>query len=502
MSPTLVCGRERGWSGVPVSKNWQVVAGSAAAGLAVALTAVAAAGPWESGQRTAERAIAASRDGQGKQARPHKKGGGGGHKGAVAPVPPAPEVLTAVSGPQGAPLPTKAGLAGRLGPLLHDPALGALTTGAVVDAVSGRTVWGQGTATAAVPASTTKVATAVAALSLLGADHRLTTSVVAAGKDRVVLVGGGDPTLTARAKPGGGWTAASLGTLASDTARALRAKGVRSVKLTYDTSLFTGPAVHPIGHNDNIAPVTALMADEGRTDGKSFKGPAARGWDPAADAAAAFADLLRKRGVEIDGAVKAGKAPTRTHAADRLAEARSAPLADLVERMLTNSDNDIAEALARHTALAADRPGSFSGGAKAIGSALRELGLPLEGARFVDGSGLNRAGHLTAEQLARMLALAADSDHPELRPVLTGLPVAGFTGSLRERFTSAGGGAGLVRAKTGTLTGVNALAGTVVDADGRLLTFAFLTNGTTNPTAAQSALDRLAAGLATCGCRT
>ncbi|MEU4090909.1 D-alanyl-D-alanine carboxypeptidase/D-alanyl-D-alanine-endopeptidase [Streptomyces sp. NPDC026673] len=466
----------------------------------MALTAVAAAGPWESGQRTAERAIAASRDGQGTQARPQKKSGGG-HKGAVAPVPPAPEVLAAVAASHDAPAPTKAGLNRRLGPLLYDPALGAMTTGAVVDAVSGRTVWGQRSGTAAIPASTTKIATAVASLSLLGPDHRLTTGVVAAGKGRVVLVGGGDPTLTARAKPGGGWTAASLRTLASDTARALRAKGVRSVRLTYDTSLFTGSAVHPIGRNDNIAPVTALMADEGRSDGKSHKGPAARQWDPAAQAATAFADLLGKRGIKVEGAVKAGKAPSRVPAADRLAEVRSAPLAELVERMLTNSDNDIAEALARHTALAADRPGSFSGGAKAIDSALRRLGLSLKGARFADGSGLNRGDHLTAEQLARILALAADPDHPELRSVLTGLPVAGFTGSLRDRFTSAGGGAGLVRAKTGTLTGVNALAGTVVDADGRLLTFAFLTNGTTNPIAAQSALDRLAAKLAACGCR-
>ncbi|MDX3238646.1 D-alanyl-D-alanine carboxypeptidase/D-alanyl-D-alanine-endopeptidase [Streptomyces sp. ME03-5709C] len=488
---------------MPVSKNWQVVAASAAAGLAVALAAVAAAGPWESGQRTAERAFAASRDGQGKQGRSSKKGGAGGHKGAVAPVPPAaPEVLAAVSGSHAAPVPTRAGLAGRLGPLLRDHALGKLTTGAVVDAASGVTVWGQGPGTPAVPASTTKVATAVASLSLLGPDHRLTTSVVAAGGDRIVLVGGGDPTLTARAKPGGGWTAASLRTLASDTAHALRARGVRSVRLSYDTSLFTGPAVHPIGPNDNIAPVTALTADEGRSDGRSVKGPAARHTDPAAEAAAAFADLLRKRGVEVTGAVGAGKAPARPPAADRLAEVRSAPLADLVERMLTNSDNDIAEALARHTALAADRPGSFSGGAEAISSTLRELGLPLEGTRFADGSGLDRADHLTADLLARTLALAADPDHPELRPVLTGLPVAGFTGSLQDRFGAAGGGGGVVRAKTGTLTGVNALAGSVVDADGRLLTFAFLTNGTDDPVAAQTALDRLAAEIAACGCGT
>jgi len=48
---------------------------------------------------------------------------------------------------------------------------------------------------------------------------------------------------------------------------------------------------------------------------------------------------------------------------------------------------------------------------------------------------------------------------------------------------------------------VNTLAGTVVDKDGRLLAFAFLANATTDPAAAQSALDKAATALATCGCR-
>ncbi len=101
------------------------------------------------------------------------------------------------------------------------------------------------------------------------------------------------------------------------------------------------------------------------------------------------------------------------------------------------------------------------------------------GAAFKDGSGLNRDDRLTADLLTALLAKAADPAHPELRPVLTGLPVGGFTGTLPSRY--ADGAAGVVRAKTGTLTGVNTLAGTVVDQDGRLLAFAFLAIGHHGP---------------------
>jgi D-alanyl-D-alanine carboxypeptidase/D-alanyl-D-alanine-endopeptidase (penicillin-binding protein 4) len=76
--------------------------------------------------------------------------------------------------------------------------------------------------------------------------------------------------------------------------------------------------------------------------------------------------------------------------------------------------------------------------------------------------------------------------------------VAGFTGTLSTRYTD--GAAGVVRAKTGTLTGVNALAGTVVDRDGRLLAFAFLAADTASRDPAQAALDRAATALAACGC--
>ncbi len=84
---------------------------------------------------------------------------------------------------------------------------------------------------------------------------------------------------------------------------------------------------------------------------------------------------------------------------------------------------------------------------------------------------------------------------------LDGLPIGGLTGTLDDRFTgSTSDAAGRARAKTGTLTGANALAGSVVDDDGRLLVFAGMVAGAGTPEA-RAALDRFVATLAACGCR-
>ncbi|MGW2745905.1 D-alanyl-D-alanine carboxypeptidase/D-alanyl-D-alanine endopeptidase [Streptomyces sp. NPDC001450] len=475
-------------------RTWQYTAGAATAGLALAAGVVAVAGPWDAnGQRTAERDRAAALERSG--------GADHGDSGTSAreprPAPSAPAVLAALGGATGtvgtkkAP-PGQKALADVLGPLLDAPALGGGHAAAVVDVSTGKQLYGTAAGQAFTPASTTKIATAVAALSALGPDHRLTTRAALEPDTReLVLVGGGDPTLTAHPEADG-W--ASLRTLAADAAAALKKRGIDKITLSYDTTLFSGPALHPIGVNDNLAPVSALTADEGRTD-DSTSGPAARVSDPAADAAGKFADCLKKAGIKVTppGPSKA------TNRAETLATVSSPPLSTLVERMLTNSDNDIAEALARQTALVSGRAASFDGGAKAIATRLTKLGLPMSGAAFHDGSGLNRDDRLTANLLTALLVKAADPARPGLRPVLTGLPVAGFTGTLADRYTD--GAAGVVRAKTGTLTGVNTLAGTVVDQDGHLLTFAFLASDTTDPMDAQSALDKTATALAGCGCR-
>ncbi|MFF1546421.1 D-alanyl-D-alanine carboxypeptidase/D-alanyl-D-alanine-endopeptidase [Streptomyces sp. NPDC058291] len=493
----------------PNARSWQYTAGAATAGLALTAVVVTAAGPWDSsGQRTAERdrVAALERTGGTDHGRADDSSGTSGTAaGAPRPAPSAASVLTALGGGGGggggagdtvksAPraLPSGTGLTGVLGPLLGDPALGARHTAAVVDVATGKRLYGAGAAQALTPASTTKIATAVAALSAMGGEHRFTTRAALEPDTReLVLVGGGDPTLTARATADG-W--ASLRTLAASAAAALKKRGLTQVTLSYDTTLYAGARIHPIGVNPNLAPVTALSADEGRTD-DSDSGPTARVGDPAAEATATFARYLEAAGIRTT-APGPSKATTR---AQSLATVSSPPLSTLVERMLTNSDNDIAEALARQTAVATGIRADFAGAGRAVQTQLKKLGLPVAGTRFKDGSGLDRQDRLTANLLTALLVKAGEPGRPDLRPVLTGLPVAGFTGTLTTRY--ADGAAGVVRAKTGTLTGVNTLAGTVVDQDGRLLAFALMADGTTDPAAAQAALDRAATALAGCGCR-
>ncbi|MFH9609802.1 D-alanyl-D-alanine carboxypeptidase/D-alanyl-D-alanine-endopeptidase [Streptomyces sp. NPDC017448] len=462
------------------SYTWQVIAGSATLGLAVAAGAVLAAGPWDNGQRKAERALAVTADRT-----------GGAHHGRTAPdgprpAPSAPAVLPALGTADRDAPQDPAGLRDALAPLIGAPGLGNELAASVIDTATGEQLYGHGATTPMTPASTVKIATTVAALSVLGPDHRIATTAALSPDSRTLtLVGGGDPTLSE----------ADLRSMAAQAARALREEDRDSVRLAYDVSRYTGPVLHPISPNENIAPVTALMVDEGRLD-DTDRGPADRTDDPAGDAARAFARALEKTGVQVAGAPREARAAT---SARTVATHRSAPLSALAERTLTNSDNDIAEALARQTAIAKGEKASFAGAGRAVTNELKKLQLPVAGARFADGSGLDRAGRVTPALLTALLARAADPDRPGLRPALTGLPIAGFSGTLGGRYERDAAGTGLIRAKTGTLRGVNSLAGTVVDRKGRLLAFAFLASGSVSAAAAEPALDALATALAGTG---
>jgi serine-type D-Ala-D-Ala carboxypeptidase/endopeptidase (penicillin-binding protein 4) len=152
-------------------------------------------------------------------------------------------------------------------------------------------------------------------------------------------------------------------------------------------------------------------------------------------------------------------------------------------------------------ALARGLPASFEGAAQAVGDALADAGVDVTGVALSDGSGLSLEDRVPASVLTAVVGGAADGSLEGASALLSGLPVAGYDGTLFDR-GDAETAPGTVRAKTGTLLGVHSLAGTVVTVDGRLLAFAVVADGSSGgEIATETALDDIAAALAGCGCR-
>jgi D-alanyl-D-alanine carboxypeptidase/D-alanyl-D-alanine-endopeptidase (penicillin-binding protein 4) len=431
-----------------------------------------------------------------------------------AALPPGGGEASAAQNTTTAPMPTQAGLSSLVASSLPGSEAGPGAGVMIADAVTGKVLYSQNGYALATPASTTKVVTAVAALAALGPDVRFTTSVrqVPGG---IVLVGDGDPTLAVNNYPSSDYPQpATLKALAAKTAAALKAAGHGSVRLGYDTSLYSGPALGPgwgtgLVSSGNVTPITALEADQGRlTPGGALEDDDdptnynPRTMDPAGMTAAAFAALLEKDGITVTSGPVPAAAPA---GAATIARVSSPVLASIVEQMLQESNNVIAENLARHVAIATGRAATFNGAASAVMAEIRKLGVttPIS---LVDGSGLSPDDGIAPVTLVRVLAAAAA--RPRIRAAITGLPVAGFTGTLSPGHSVFGGisGAarGVVRAKTGNLASVATLAGLVIDRSGRLLIFAFMAPRAASegglPVAAATAIDNTAAALATCGC--
>ncbi|CAA9374147.1 MAG: D-alanyl-D-alanine carboxypeptidase [uncultured Nocardioidaceae bacterium] len=424
---------------------------------------------------------------------------------AVEPPPgldlPEPPDARPVADPLRKAAPDAAAVRRAVGRLLDDRRLGR-RVGLAVGGLDGRSVVAEGPAVVT-PASTLKLLTCLAALEALGPEHRFTTEVVGAGRD-ITLVGGGDPLLSRRpVRPDEYPAQADIATLAADTAAKLRRDGFGLVRLRYDDTLFSGPAGSPDWEpdylpDDVVSPITSLWVDQGRI----ASGDSERSTDPARDAADAFAAALRREGINVVGQPTQGAPPAD---AEELAAVRGAELVEVVRHVLEVSDNEAAEVLARHVALAEGLPGSFDGAGRAVTSVVERLGIPVQGALVLDGSGLARGNRLDVRTLLETLAVGAGPAAPELGGLAEGLPVAGFNGSLGYRFaTDADEALGWVRAKTGTLVagGVHALAGIVTARDGTPMLFAVVADRVKeqNTLFVRDRLDQVAAALAGCAC--
>lgn len=411
------------------------------------------------------------------------------------PSAPAPIVLAPIDpATSTATRPTPAGVTAQIGDLVR----GRLGTSSVLvlDPGTGTVLYDKAPAKGRIPASTTKLTTAVAALTALGPQSRLPTTAYRDG-DTIYLVGGGDPTLQRR---GGGNPLAGGDASLRDLARQVADSLGSSARVTvvYDATAFRGPVLGPgwpasWPAEGIVAPVTALVVDKARKPGS-----VSRVADPPKQAGQVFASMLRDLGVTVTS-VAAG---TRSDGATEIGRVQSAPVADLVRRMLTDSDDDIAEALGHLAGGAALGEPTFAGGARAATQALTELSIDTAGLDLADASGLSRANRIPVRVLGSLLSDVALGTHPVLGTVASGLAVAGLTGTLADRYTSAATrpGRGFVHAKTGTLTGVVGLAGTVQDADGRVLVFAMIANDVASIPATRETMDVVASRLAACGC--
>ncbi|WP_293830018.1 D-alanyl-D-alanine carboxypeptidase/D-alanyl-D-alanine-endopeptidase [uncultured Corynebacterium sp.] len=350
-----------------------------------------------------------------------------------------------------------------LASLADNPDLGVFH-GHVTQAGTGDTVFDRASDEALKPASVTKVLTASAALLSLGAQDRITTEVVrGANPGEVVIKAAGDVWLDAEA----------LDELSEQVGQA--------DTVLIDTSAWDGmpelmPGWDPLDIDGGfVAPLQPAMLSGGRLNGET-SGDVARSHTPALEVAQALANRVGAQNVgegQGDGEV--------------VAAVESPTLVERLELMMKNSDNVYAEAIGREVALergTTDAPGATL-------SVLEERGFNTAGLVLRDNSGLS-ADNLIAPKLLDAVLYDATS-MPELRPLLSALPVAAGEGTLLDRYGDLPG-RGWVRAKTGTLDGTASLAGTVTSVNGNVYTFALICNDA-DVLAARRAMDEFTSAL-------
>ena len=373
--------------------------------------------------------------------------------------------------------------------------------GQVVNATTGEVLFDRSGGVPAATASGMKLLTASAALAVLGPDHRLTTRVVeGSAPGTIVLVGGGDPTVSAL--PAGVESyyagAPKLTDLAAQTLAAWRATNGAApiVSLILDASLWNAAdrwdpswqrSEQTIGYQPEV---TALMVDGDRANPKRATSP--RSTDGIGRAGAAFVAAL---GLSAAPTVTLG---TAAAGAPQLGAVQSQPVSTLITQMLPASDNTIAEMLARLVSIESGSTGSSASLATVIPAALERYGLDTTGLVIRDGSGLSGNNAVPPAFMTRLM-VAVHGGVQNLGIVYRSLPVSGRTGTLSGRFTGANAVArGQVTAKTGFILTAYTLTGIIRAADGTPLAFAFFAEDRVSGSAI-AALDTVTTAAYRCG---
>jgi D-alanyl-D-alanine carboxypeptidase/D-alanyl-D-alanine-endopeptidase (penicillin-binding protein 4) len=375
-----------------------------------------------------------------------------------------------------------------------DGRLGAFE-GSIINAKTGEVLFDRKAGTPAATASVMKTVIAASALATIGPDYQMSTKVVAgADPATIVLVGGGDPTLSAL--PAGASVYRGAPTLA-DLAAQVKTKlaGTEVTHIVLDASMWnvadawdpSWPAnERTLGFQPLIVP---LMVDGDRANGRVQTSP--RGTDPVGHAGQAFRAAM---GLPDSVELTVGTAPAGGAV---LAEVKSQPIRTLIGQMLPNSDNTLAEMMARVTSKAVGRDGSAASLTSVVAGALAKYSITAPGLVIKDGSGESKNDAVAPQTIAQLMVQVL-TGAKGLDAIYTALPVSGKTGTLASRFTGANAIArGAVNAKTGSIANVYTLGGIIHAKDGTPLAFAFF--ALNSRSTAMAAIDTVATAAFGCG---
>jgi len=336
----------------------------------------------------------------------------------------------------------------------------------------GRDVASYGAAAPLIPGSNMKLLVAATALEVLGTEYRYTTALRGTVSGRVVvgnlwLVGGGDPHLVTRSAPVAPRYDVIAPTFLDTLVDELVAQGITTVtgSVVGDGTRYDDERYAP-GWGDGIrgveaGPLGGLVVDDGLPPGSLIRRP-----DPALAAAESLTALLRARGITVVGN------PRSAAVMDELpivASVVSAPLAQSIANVLTNSDNNSAELVLKEIGAVVRGEGTRIAGLQVVLDTVTEWELPVDGIALADGSGLDRANLLTCDLLVSLLERESTN-----ASFIDAMAVAGRSGTLSEVFRTPPA-RDAIRAKTGTLTGVKALSG-VASRGGVSTSFALVVN--------------------------
>lgn len=327
----------------------------------------------------------------------------------------------------------------------------------LVDPSTGESIFEYSADSLRMPASLLKIISAVALLDYVEPDFRFTTEILTGAEPNTLIIAGSlDP-----------WMERN-GVLAIKMGRASLPKLVKTALKKLDS--------------DNGAPIKTLNIKYSKMH---------------------FPDLdfiksqFMARNVKVT-TTRITSEEASLSSKESIAVFQSPPTQKIMDWMLIWSDNTLGNRMAMYASMKAGFGYSESGIEETFVKTLNNLGIDSTGLVAVDGSGLSRSNRVSAQMLAQLLLKTYDND--KYRTIYGGLPVGGVNGTMRNRFvTSAPKAIGLVRTKTGSLTGVVSMAGYVQGGDHEYIFVAIADEIPKNRTAAKAArvaLDKVLAKFA------